>query len=106
MEEKKTPPGALPDDPDPRPGVGPFSFAEDDLFAQPAASHDAEYLLEDRGENAMTREEADARFDRAVHLVAENYPYPRHSSGFARWWNHRRADVFSWAARTFGRFFW
>lgn len=105
--DKEPPPGALPDDPDPRLGVGPFSLPLSDEFTQAGANHDAEYVLHDRKENAYTREEADDRFQRAMELIAKNkIQYPERGTGFAQAWNMGKAKVLSGVARFFGRWFW
>lgn len=104
---KKIPPGALPDDPDPRLGVGPFSLPLSDEFSQAGANHDAEYILHDRKENAYTRDEADDRFQRAMELIAkQGIEYPKHGTGFAQAWNMGKAKALTFLARAFGRFFW
>lgn len=96
---KEVIPGADPRDKDPLCGVSPFTTSKDDMFIQACATHDARSVMGEEGK------EADDQLDRALHLLAENYPYPEHNSGFARWWNTRRADLFTFLARSYSRWF-
>lgn len=107
--KQSVPPGALPDDPDPRCGMGIFSLSENSPFSIPCHNHDAEGLLSHRGENALTRTQADDRFERAEVLTVENSPDLRgtpNDSGFARLWNLGQAHLLAAVARIGNLFVW
>jgi hypothetical protein len=94
-------PGAHPDDPDPRGGVWFFKFPRDHLFAHAFALHDAEYLMNSRGESKLTRKEADDRMLNGMLLIAQH-----RTSGFARTYYTALARTLYAIVRVFGHPFW
>lgn len=68
--------------------------------------HDAEDVARDLKEvGALTPKENDDRFARGMKLQVENTEYSKIDSGFARWWDTKRAELFPWIARQYTKYF-
>lgn len=100
MNDKKSKDYSHPDDPNPVCGIGIIDFGDD----RACKVHDAEDVARKLKEiGVLSVKENDERFAKGILLEAENQIYPVHSSGFARFWNVRRAYLFGFIAKFYSR---